>query len=705
MPEFKDYAEKTAIDDDDISTLQESKTNITKKFSFLKLWNFVLSGLKGKTIDSLNTTQKNIVGAINELVSQAKTNASRIDTLAKLQDGSTTGDAELQDIRVGADGTKYNTAGDAVRKQIQAAAAKIVPVDDTLQESGKAADAKVVGENISSLNLVIVDLDDRDNWFFGINFKWEIGGINPINGQDVENTSRSRTVGMYKIPKGATINFPLNAYVIVYGSTISYYGWLTTWTATEGCTIRIMMNTADAILYSKVSVDFHKDGATYDDLNSAIYRIGYGEYNFHEYEKGAVGAPANHWFLGEDIPKGIYVNSLVFDQSKMVNSVNMVVEVWEYAENGTTLNIAKSIIYPTIAGGKANNGAVINIRYKTRARAKIAIIAPVTCFYMTSASGNERDYRTKTSGDITSIETISADDFVAVAYRLNVSLKLTTTLDYLEEASKINAKNNVVLIGKNGDFTDIQEALNCIEDDSASNPYLFKIMPGTYKAFSMTTLGRKRYISMIGECKHDCIIRDDSGQYYNAPALVYTDGMFKNLKFIATHDNPPAIADRENAKHKSYALHMDCGTQDVLFEDCVFTSYQAPAVGIGCYQDVKYHFKNCEMYSYAPPFDGIDHKDDYKTNFSYLANYGGLFAHSNVENNITNQRLILDNCRIYSDNSDKALWIATAGEYQNSEMLITCINTMAISNAVGSKKASIDSKLTITPDSYGNNWD
>lgn len=151
MPEFKYYAEKTAIDDDDISTLQESKTNITKKFSFLKLWNFVLSGLKGKTIDSLNTTQKNIVGAINEVVSQAKTNASRIDTIAKLQDGSTTGDAELQDIRVGADGTKYNTAGEAVRKQIQAAEAKIVPVDSALKESGKAADAKVVGDSISSL--------------------------------------------------------------------------------------------------------------------------------------------------------------------------------------------------------------------------------------------------------------------------------------------------------------------------------------------------------------------------------------------------------------------------------------------------------------------------------------------------------------------------------------------------------------------------
>ena len=85
----------------------------------------IVDGANKTIVDStLNASSENPVqnkvvkGAVDELKQDLGVERARIDSFTKLPEGSTTGDAELTDIRVGADGVTYNTAGTAVREQV-----------------------------------------------------------------------------------------------------------------------------------------------------------------------------------------------------------------------------------------------------------------------------------------------------------------------------------------------------------------------------------------------------------------------------------------------------------------------------------------------------------------------------------------------------------------------------------------------------------
>lgn len=130
---LEDGIEKVVMTIDDRNTLKSLKTDIVNKLNKSEHEQFKTTVDRNITnitsqISTLSSSLEEDKTKIGEISSSLEQKAQQVDlivererinNLAKLQQGSTTGDAELVDGRVGADGRVYNNLGSAIREQIK----------------------------------------------------------------------------------------------------------------------------------------------------------------------------------------------------------------------------------------------------------------------------------------------------------------------------------------------------------------------------------------------------------------------------------------------------------------------------------------------------------------------------------------------------------------------------------------------------------
>ena len=70
MAKFTDYTEKTEPVDTDLVLIYDTPAKVNKKFTFGNLWKWIAKKIVSEGISQLETTNKTIPGAINELNSK-----------------------------------------------------------------------------------------------------------------------------------------------------------------------------------------------------------------------------------------------------------------------------------------------------------------------------------------------------------------------------------------------------------------------------------------------------------------------------------------------------------------------------------------------------------------------------------------------------------------------------------------------------------
>lgn len=197
-----------------------------------------------------------------------------------------------------------------------------------------------------------------------------------------------------------------------------------------------------------------------------------------------------------------------------------------------------------------------------------------------------------------------------------VRFKIVKPEDSITVLSRLWTRKYIhtLYVGEDKEFKKINDAVKNA-NDTPDYPVTIRVSPKVYPESVKIKGGR--YLSIIGDDKETCILREDSGNYWTPPLELGGNSNIENMSIVATHES--------GGEHilPSFAIHQDfAGEGKSVIKNCKLISYQHSAIGLGLHNNQTVIIDSCDIYSTAG---------------------AALFAHNRKKNDAKNQKLIIKN--------------------------------------------------------------